>query len=92
MTNCFLPSGTEDYFESANFFNAGHPVDSAPGAFPWPNQTMVDRNNLFTSAGAVSSPESGVGYLQGTNPSNYSMSAYKFHLSDPIVPTCPSCL
>ena len=69
----FLSSGTEDYFESANFFNAGHPVDSAPGANPWPNQTMKARNNLFTSAGAVSSPESGVGYLQGSNPFNYSM-------------------
>jgi hypothetical protein len=46
---------------------------------------MLDRNNIFTRAGAVSSPESGVGYLNGTNPTNYSMSAYKFHLSDPIV-------
>jgi hypothetical protein len=81
----FLSSGTEDYFESANFFNAGHPVDSAPGAFPWPNASMVERNNLFTAAGAVSAPESGVGYLNGTNPNNYSMSAYKFHRSDPIV-------
>lgn len=81
----FLSSGTEDYFESANFFNAGHPVDDAPGAFPWPNASMVARNNLFTSASAVSAPESGVGYLNGTNPKDYSMSAYKFHLSDPIV-------
>ena len=69
----FLSSGTEDYFESANFFNAGHPVDSAPGANPWPNKTMLDRNNLFTTAGMVSSPESGVGYLHGSNPFNYSM-------------------
>jgi hypothetical protein len=81
----FLSSGTEDYFESANFFNAGHPVDATPGAFPWPNKTMQDRNNVFTSAGAASAPESGVGYLHGTNPTNYSMSAYKFHISDPIV-------
>ena len=80
-----LSSGTEDYFESANFFNAGHPTDSDPGAFPWPNASMLARNNLFTRAGSVSSPESGVGYLNGTNPYNYSMSAYKFHLSDPIV-------
>ena len=37
----FLSSGTEDYFESANFFNAGHPVDNSPGAFPFPNASMV---------------------------------------------------
>ncbi len=80
-----LSSGTEDYFESANFFNAGHPTDSDPGAYPWPNASAVARNNIFTRAGSVSSPESGVGYLSGTNPYNYSMSAYKFHLSDPIV-------
>ena len=81
----FLSSGTEDYFESANFFNAGQPVDAAPGAIPWPNKTMMEQRNIFTSAGAVSSPESGVGFLSGANPTNYSMSAYKFHISDPIV-------
>ena len=69
----FLSSGTEDYFESANFFNAGQPVDASPGAIPWPNRTMLTQRNIFTSAGAVSAPESGVGYLS------------KFHISDPIV-------
>lgn len=73
----FLSSGTEDYFESSNFFNAGQ------GPPPW--NPVTNPNNKFTSKGEVSSPQSGVGYLNGTNPTNYSMSAYKFHLSDPIV-------
>ena len=41
--------------------------------------------NVFSAKGEATSPESGVGFLNGSNPTNYSMSAYKFHLSDPIV-------
>ena len=46
--------------------------------------------NVFSAKGEATSPESGVGYLNGSNPTNYSMSAYKFHLSDPIVRSEPS--
>lgn len=52
-----LSSGTEDYFEGANFFDAG----------------------LFKS------DQAGVTFLNGTNPGPYTMSAYKFHVRDPIV-------
>ena len=73
----FLSSGTEDYFESANFFNAGH---SPP---PWaPTDKSV---NVFNRTGEVNSAEAGVSYLNGTNPGPYSMAAFKFHLSDPVV-------
>ena len=41
--------------------------------------------NVFSAKGEATSPESGVGFLNGSNPTNYSMAAYKFHLSDPIV-------
>ena len=46
--------------------------------------------NVFSAKGEATSPESGVGFLNGHNPTNYSMSAYKFHLSDPIVRSEPS--
>lgn len=77
----FMSSGTEDYFESANFFNAGHP---AP---PWtPGEAA---NEVFNASDETASPESGVSYVKGHNSEtlgfNYSMAAYKFHLSDPIV-------
>eukprot|EP00038_Savillea_parva_P014124 m.214349 g.214349 ORF g.214349 m.214349 type:complete len:419 (-) comp27122_c0_seq1:207-1463(-) len=77
----FMSSGTEDYFESANFFNAGHP---AP---PWtPGEPA---NEVFNASDETASPESGVSYVKGHNSAtlgfNYSMAAYKFHVSDPIV-------
>ena len=80
-TPLFLSSGTEDYFESANFFNAGHPPP------PWtPGEAA---NGVFNASDEVNSPESGVSYVKGHNSNvlgfNYSMAAFKFHLSDPIV-------
>jgi len=65
----YLSSGTEDYFESANFFNAGQKGPS----------------NQFDASGEVTGAESGVSYLNGSNPSPFAMSAYKFHISDPVV-------
>lgn len=103
----FMSSGTEDYFESANFFNAGHPSP------PWvPGEAANER---FNSSDETASPESGVSFVKGHNSAtcvsflsvskssaspasppysppcshrlgfNYSMAAYKFHISDPIV-------
>ena len=77
----YMSSGTEDYFESANFFNAGHPPP------PW---TPGERaNEIFNASDETTSPESGVSYVWGNNSAkygfNYSMAAYKFHKRDPIV-------
>lgn len=77
----FMSSGTEDYFESANFFNAGHPPP------PWfPGEAA---NEVFNRSDETACPESGVSYVSGFNSLtkgfHYSMAAYKFHLSDPIV-------
>eukprot|EP00912_Choanoflagellata_sp_UC4_P002066 UC4_evm8s1315 len=77
----FMSSGTEDYFESANFFNAGHPPP------PWtPGEDAV---GIFNASDETASPESGVSYIKGHNSEtlgfHYSMAAYKFHISDPIV-------
>jgi hypothetical protein len=52
-----LSSGTEDYFEGANFFDAG----------------------LYKS------DQAGVTFLNGNNPGPYTVSAYKFHVRDPVV-------
>jgi hypothetical protein len=69
----YMSSGTEDYFESANFFNSGHPLS----------------DETFNASDETASPESGVSYVWGNNSVeygfNYSMAAYKFHKSDPIV-------
>ena len=73
-----LSSGTEDYFESANFFSAGHP---SPADANWTEANTRD----FNATGEAWGPESGVSYLNGTNPGPYSMAAYKFHVSDPVV-------
>ena len=39
----------------------------------------------FNATGEAWGPESGVSYLNGTNPVPYSMAAYKFHVSGPVV-------
>ena len=45
-----LSTGTEDYFESANFFNAGHPPP------PW--QPNDPANAVFNASDETTSPES----------------------------------